>query len=269
MKLTEFGSRIAHIDLEGGRVEVRPIPEGWAEKYIGARGLGVRYAAGERATGRSALSGEHPLLHERSPDGLGGQHERPLGGSDQVASHRHRDRQPPGWMDRCAAALGRSGRSRLRGPVRAPGLRLRLGGPGGAARRIGDLGQGHPRDRRLLPAALRREGPLGLRHRPGRRADVALRGLAQRRRPGLRTGRNRRRRREQAAQGHRHPGRDEEEPGRRSGRLEERASSGPRRHPRREAHHQSSQGGPLDLRHQLLDEHRQSTSVPSPHGTAS
>jgi aldehyde:ferredoxin oxidoreductase len=43
MKLTEYGSRIAHIDLTGGRTEVRPVPEGWTEKYIGARGLGVRY----------------------------------------------------------------------------------------------------------------------------------------------------------------------------------------------------------------------------------
>ena len=43
MKLTEYGSRIAHVDLSGGRVEVRPAPKGWVEKYIGARGLGVRY----------------------------------------------------------------------------------------------------------------------------------------------------------------------------------------------------------------------------------
>ena len=43
MKLNEYGSRIAHIDLGGGRVEVRPIPKGWTEKYIGGRGIGVRY----------------------------------------------------------------------------------------------------------------------------------------------------------------------------------------------------------------------------------
>jgi len=43
MKLREFGSRIAHIDLSEGRVEIRPVPEGWADKYIGARGLGARY----------------------------------------------------------------------------------------------------------------------------------------------------------------------------------------------------------------------------------
>ncbi len=34
-------------------------------------------------------------------------------------------------------------------------------------------------------------------------------------------------------------------------------------------HHQPQEGRPLDLRHQLLDEHRQPTSAPSPRGTAS
>jgi len=43
MKLADFGARIAHVDLGGGAVEMRPAPQGWAEKYIGARGLGVRY----------------------------------------------------------------------------------------------------------------------------------------------------------------------------------------------------------------------------------
>jgi aldehyde:ferredoxin oxidoreductase len=43
MKLAEYGARIAHIDLGGGAVEMRPVPKGWAEKYIGARGLGARY----------------------------------------------------------------------------------------------------------------------------------------------------------------------------------------------------------------------------------
>jgi aldehyde:ferredoxin oxidoreductase len=43
MKLSEFGSRVAHVDLTAGRVEVRPSPEDWVRKYIGGRGLGVRY----------------------------------------------------------------------------------------------------------------------------------------------------------------------------------------------------------------------------------
>jgi len=43
MKLGGFANRIAHVDLTTGKVDYRPIPEEWARKYIGARGLGVRY----------------------------------------------------------------------------------------------------------------------------------------------------------------------------------------------------------------------------------
>jgi aldehyde:ferredoxin oxidoreductase len=38
-----FANKIAHVDLTEGQVEYREIPEEWARKYIGARGLGVRY----------------------------------------------------------------------------------------------------------------------------------------------------------------------------------------------------------------------------------
>jgi aldehyde:ferredoxin oxidoreductase len=43
MALGGFANRIAHVDLTAGTVEYRGIPEDWARKYIGARGLGVRY----------------------------------------------------------------------------------------------------------------------------------------------------------------------------------------------------------------------------------
>ncbi|MHC4730862.1 MAG: aldehyde ferredoxin oxidoreductase family protein [Planctomycetota bacterium] len=43
MELGGYANRIAHVDLTSGTVENRPIPEDWARKYIGARGLGVRY----------------------------------------------------------------------------------------------------------------------------------------------------------------------------------------------------------------------------------
>jgi aldehyde:ferredoxin oxidoreductase len=43
MNLGGFANRIAHIDLTKGEVRYEPIPEEWAMKYIGARGLGVRY----------------------------------------------------------------------------------------------------------------------------------------------------------------------------------------------------------------------------------
>jgi aldehyde:ferredoxin oxidoreductase len=44
MRLDSFGQKIAHIDLALGTFEVRPAPEEWVRSYIGARGLGVRYA---------------------------------------------------------------------------------------------------------------------------------------------------------------------------------------------------------------------------------
>jgi aldehyde:ferredoxin oxidoreductase len=43
MELRTFGQAIAHIDLGSGSAEMRPAPADWVEKYIGARGLGVRY----------------------------------------------------------------------------------------------------------------------------------------------------------------------------------------------------------------------------------
>jgi aldehyde:ferredoxin oxidoreductase len=43
MQLKRFGEAIAHIDLASGAVENRPAPPDWVRKYIGGRGLGVRY----------------------------------------------------------------------------------------------------------------------------------------------------------------------------------------------------------------------------------
>ncbi len=43
MALGGYANRVAHIDLSSGQVAYNPIPEEWARKYIGARGLGVRY----------------------------------------------------------------------------------------------------------------------------------------------------------------------------------------------------------------------------------
>ena len=43
MPLGGFANRIGRVDLSSGAVSYEPIPEEWAEKYIGARGLGVRY----------------------------------------------------------------------------------------------------------------------------------------------------------------------------------------------------------------------------------
>ena len=43
MPLGGFANRVARVDLTSGQVNYEPIREDWAEKYIGARGLGVRY----------------------------------------------------------------------------------------------------------------------------------------------------------------------------------------------------------------------------------
>jgi aldehyde:ferredoxin oxidoreductase len=43
MKLGGYANHTAHVDLSDGKIEYKPIPEDWARKYIGARGLGVRY----------------------------------------------------------------------------------------------------------------------------------------------------------------------------------------------------------------------------------
>jgi len=43
MELGGYADNIAHVDLTSGTVEYKGIPEEWARKYIGARGLGVRY----------------------------------------------------------------------------------------------------------------------------------------------------------------------------------------------------------------------------------
>ncbi|MHC4955390.1 MAG: aldehyde ferredoxin oxidoreductase family protein [Planctomycetota bacterium] len=43
MTLGGYENRVAHIDLTTGDIEYKGIPQEWAEKYIGARGLGVRY----------------------------------------------------------------------------------------------------------------------------------------------------------------------------------------------------------------------------------
>lgn len=43
MELGGYANKIAHVDLTTGSVEFQPIPEEWALKYLGGRGLGVRY----------------------------------------------------------------------------------------------------------------------------------------------------------------------------------------------------------------------------------
>jgi len=50
MPIGGFANRVARVDLSSGTVSYEPIPEDWARKYIGARGLGVRYVLEAGAT---------------------------------------------------------------------------------------------------------------------------------------------------------------------------------------------------------------------------
>ncbi|HNB51835.1 MAG TPA: aldehyde ferredoxin oxidoreductase family protein [Anaerolineales bacterium] len=43
MNLGGYADKVGHVDLSSSSVEFKTIPEEWARKYIGARGLGVKY----------------------------------------------------------------------------------------------------------------------------------------------------------------------------------------------------------------------------------
>jgi aldehyde:ferredoxin oxidoreductase len=43
MTLGGYAHRVAHVDLTSNQVDYKPIPEDWARKYIGGRGVGVKY----------------------------------------------------------------------------------------------------------------------------------------------------------------------------------------------------------------------------------
>jgi len=43
MALGGYANRVGHVDLTAGKIAYEPIPEEWAQKYIGARGVGVKY----------------------------------------------------------------------------------------------------------------------------------------------------------------------------------------------------------------------------------
>jgi aldehyde:ferredoxin oxidoreductase len=66
MELRTFGQAIVHIDLTSGKTEIRPAPADWVKKYIGARGLGVRYAL-EAGPEVDALSPANRLCFMNGP----------------------------------------------------------------------------------------------------------------------------------------------------------------------------------------------------------
>lgn len=66
MDLGGYANKVAHIDLTTGTVEYKPIPEDWARKYIGARGLAVRYML-ENGPGVDPLSPDNLLCFMNGP----------------------------------------------------------------------------------------------------------------------------------------------------------------------------------------------------------
>jgi aldehyde:ferredoxin oxidoreductase len=66
MELRTFGQAIAHIDLGSGETEIRPAPADWVKKYIGGRGLGVRYVL-EAGPEVDALSPANRLCFMNGP----------------------------------------------------------------------------------------------------------------------------------------------------------------------------------------------------------
>ena len=66
MDARTFGRDIAHIDLTHGTVEKRPAPEEWVRKYVGGRGLGVRYVL-ENGVDVDPLSPENILCFMNGP----------------------------------------------------------------------------------------------------------------------------------------------------------------------------------------------------------
>jgi aldehyde:ferredoxin oxidoreductase len=66
MTLGGYAHRIAHVDLTARTVEYKPAPEEWLRKYIGARGLGVRYVF-ENGPQVDPLSPENILCFMNGP----------------------------------------------------------------------------------------------------------------------------------------------------------------------------------------------------------
>jgi len=66
MALEGYEDRVAHIDLTKGKVTFEPIPKEWARKYIGGRGLGVKYVF-ENGPQVEPLSPENILCFMNGP----------------------------------------------------------------------------------------------------------------------------------------------------------------------------------------------------------
>jgi aldehyde:ferredoxin oxidoreductase len=66
MTLGGYADKVGHVDLTAGAVSYAPIPEDWKIKYIGARGVGVKYVF-ENGPKVEALSPENILCFMNGP----------------------------------------------------------------------------------------------------------------------------------------------------------------------------------------------------------
>ena len=66
MNLGGYADRIAHVDLTTGKVEYKGVPEDWARKYLGGRGLGVKFVF-ENGPQVDPLSPENILCFMNGP----------------------------------------------------------------------------------------------------------------------------------------------------------------------------------------------------------
>ena len=66
MALGEYGDRVAHVDLASGQIEYKPIPGEWIQKYMGSRGIGVKYVF-ENGPQVDPLSPENILCFMNGP----------------------------------------------------------------------------------------------------------------------------------------------------------------------------------------------------------
>ena len=69
MQLDRFGETIAHIDLADRSWRMKPAPEDWVRKLVGARGLGVRYALENGPEVEPLSPGKPAVLPERTSRG--------------------------------------------------------------------------------------------------------------------------------------------------------------------------------------------------------
>lgn len=66
MTLGGYADKVAHVDLSSSKIEYKPIPEDWKQKYIGARGVGVRYVY-ENGPQVDALSPDNIICFMNGP----------------------------------------------------------------------------------------------------------------------------------------------------------------------------------------------------------